>query len=141
MGMVAEEILWDAAVITSFPAPFETIAIEPAGEKFVVDKLLLFLRYPNESWDDDRIVFVYGVKSDESLGKGPFLHVDWQPKVVWLSAAAVMTLEDTPDLCDYSRAIHRRQEWKKLKAMLEAGLITESEYEAQRAEVLLRYPY
>jgi hypothetical protein len=136
-----EDILWDTVATAAFAIPFETISIEPEGEKLVVSELLLFLRNASTAWDDECTVFVYGVKQGELLGEGPLLLKDWQPKVAWLSAAATMTLEDTPNLSEYSRAIHRSQEWKKLKEMLAAGIITEQEYESKRAEVVLRFPY
>jgi len=141
MGMEAKGILWDAAAIASFPASFETISIEPEGEKLVIHELLLFLRLANESWDEGCHAFVYGIKPPETLEDGPYLLKDWEPKVAWLSAAATLTLEDVPNLSDYSRAIHRRDEWKKLKQMLEAGLITAHEYEIKRADVEKRFPY
>ncbi|MEK7784024.1 MAG: hypothetical protein AAB658_01205, partial [Chloroflexota bacterium] len=106
IGIEAEDIWWDTAAIAIFPAPFETTGIDPEGEKFIVSELLLFLRYPEVSWDDDRVVFVYGVKHNELLDEVPLLLTAWEPKVRWLSAAAVLTLEDIPNLSEYSRAIH-----------------------------------
>lgn len=140
LGTKLKETLWDTAAIATFSAPFETVSIGPEGERLIINELLLFLRHPEASWAEECIVFVYGIKG-ETLGEGPLLLQEWQPKVVWLSVAATLTLEDTLNLSDYSRAIHRGQEWKKLKELLNAGLITEQEHEVKRAEVLRKFPY
>ena len=55
------------------------------------------------------------------------------------ASAATMTVEDAPVLSGYSRILHRSLELKKLDVQLEKGVITVLEYEAQKADAVLRY--
>ncbi len=154
----AQEI-WDAGVILSLPAPLQ---MTMGASEFCGDELLLIHRHPTTRcrpyyswnkadstfdnptlpWDDyGHIVLVFGIQQGETLGKGPIALGVWQPKTAILSCDAVMLVEDMPNPSEMSRAFQRSSEWRKLEAMLDAGLITPQEHEAKRAEVVSRFPY
>ncbi len=151
--------IWDAGIILSLPTPLQ---MTMGSTEFRGDELLLIHRYPpvhcypNFPWDkigfsfgnpdypwDDygHTVLVFGIQQGKTLGEGPIALSVWQPKTVMLSYDAVMLVEDTPNPSEMSRAFQRSSEWRKLKAMLDAGLITPQEHEAKRAKVVLRFPY
>ncbi len=134
---------WDTAALVSLYAPLQTVGFRHnpfSEEDYFGDQLLLLHRYPGFAWANvDPTVHVLGVKQDVRLGEGPLHLAEWRPKTVWLTSAAVMTVEDAPILSQYARVLHRSLELKELKAQLDKGVITEREYEMQKTNVVLRY--
>ncbi|MCP4599557.1 MAG: SHOCT domain-containing protein [Proteobacteria bacterium] len=133
------KVTWDTACILSLPRPIQA-SID--SEDYFGSALLLFHRLLDVPWDDyDRIVLVFGIQHQASIGEGPQTLNVWRSKTVLLSYGANLLVEDAPNPSPLTRAFLRRREWKRLKAMLDAGLITEQEYEGKRAEVELQFPY
>lgn len=113
------DVEWDTAALVSLPVPLQTLGYHSnlsTEEEYNGDKLLLIHRYPNFAWDNvDPTVHVFGIKHDTSLENSPLRLTAWRPKTIWLSSAAVMTVEDAPILSEYSRATHKSIEVKNFK--------------------------
>lgn len=71
---------------------------------------MLFHRYPEPAWDNnDPNVFVYGIQNIETISNPPLKFEAWRPDAVWLSGAAIMTIEDPLALSEMAVAFRRRE--------------------------------
>jgi hypothetical protein len=98
---------WDAGAIVSSNQFLETVGCE--GQEYSGDRFLLIQRVPNLAWDNqDPGVYVYGIKNGEQLGEGSLLREQWEPKTVWLSAAANLSVEEPGSQSEFSIAWQAR---------------------------------
>jgi hypothetical protein len=115
MEEVHNIIVWDAAAVVTLPAVlhspgYSSITIATA-ETYVGNRLLLVQRHSDSAWDNqDPNVHVFGIKDKCLTTDKPLLRVEWEPKMVWLSAAAIMFVIDSDNLTDMAAALLRSYE-------------------------------
>lgn len=98
---------WDTGAIVILDDTLTTIGND--NKPFVGQRLLVFHRYPEPPWDNsDPVVFIYGIQNVETISNPPLKLEVWQPDAVWLTGAAVMTIEDPLNLSEMAVAFRRR---------------------------------
>lgn len=101
-----DENKWDAAMIVNLASPIIFIGIDDKVCRS--QQLLLLHRYSDNAWDNsDPIVHVFALPLDVSINDGAKKE-DWHPKVVWLSAAATMMIQEEGQLSEFAIALHEK---------------------------------
>lgn len=105
------EMTWDTGAIISLNSTLHSRGM--SSENFVGDRLLLLHRYPDLAWDNkDPNVHVYGISSTIDLSDTPIAFSVWHSKAVWLSAAAIMVVEDSENTSEMAQALRRKEDNK-----------------------------
>lgn len=101
-------IVWDTAAIISLLKPLKLLG--ESGQEYIGSELLLIHRYPELAWDNkDPNVHVFGIKQSESLpAKEPLVLSLWKSKTIWLSSAAIMTVEESKNISDMARVFREK---------------------------------
>lgn len=103
---------WDTAILVTLKEDFETVDMFP-NKVVKVNAFILVHRYGTINghtppWQQEATLLVYGIRSGEELVGDFFRLEEWLPKTAYLSAAAVLTVEDpisNPNYLAYGREI------------------------------------